>query len=480
MRNHKSDCLQFRQRWLSLTCLLFAIAAVTSWPIMVGATVPSTVSYQGRLTTSGGLPVANGNYSITFRIYDDSTGGNLFWQEVKSVPVSDGLFSVQLGQATPLDQSTLSMSNLFIATKVGSDPEMTPRTRLTTVPYAVLVSTIDGANGGMVIGDITSTGQVSGTSVYGYNVPSDHNGIGGEFVGGLSGVRGSVHPTGSGVLDYTGVTGEAVSTTAQQAALLYGVHGSAVGAIYNAGLYGEAKGTSTSVQGSYYGLFASSAGTGVNAINYGVRTSAFGGSINYGIFSEGGTYAAYLNGNVHVGGTLSKAGGSFRIDHPLDPANKYLQHSFVESPDMMNIYNGNTTLDAEGNATVSMPAWFEPLNRDFRYQLTAIGTPGPNLYVSREVQDNQFSIAGGSAGMKVSWQVTGVRQDVWANANRIQVEVPKNPSQVGSYLTPELFNKPAIMGEVYQITKAGDDAVKQAAASNDRMAASKDSVPPQK
>lgn len=49
------------------------------------------------------------------------------------------------------------------------------------------------------------------------------------------------------------------------------------------------------------------------------------------------------DGNVAVQNTLSKGGGSFKIDHPLDPENKYLYHSFVESPDMMNVYNGNIT-----------------------------------------------------------------------------------------------------------------------------------------
>ena len=53
--------------------------------------------------------------------------------------------------------------------------------------------------------------------------------------------------------------------------------------------------------------------------------------------------------------------------------NKYLCHSFVEPPDMMNIYNGNVMTDGSGYAVVEMPAWFESLIRDFRYQLTPVG-----------------------------------------------------------------------------------------------------------
>src|SRR6202023_673525 len=96
----------------------------------------------------------------------------------------------------------------------------------------------------------------------------------------------------------------------------------------------------------------------------------------YAVYASGsGPYAGYfagnanVTGNLSVGGTLSKAAGSFKIDHPLDPENKYLYHSFVESPDMMNIYNGNVVLDANGQAIVQMPDWFEALNQDFRYQL---------------------------------------------------------------------------------------------------------------
>ena len=92
---------------------------------------------------------------------------------------------------------------------------------------------------------------------------------------------------------------------------------------------------------------------------------------------------------------------------------------------MMNVYNGNVVLDKNGEGTVELPDWFEALNRDFRYQLTAIGEPGPNLYIVEEVSDNRFRISGGRMGMKVSWQVTGIRQDSHANANRIPVEEEK-------------------------------------------------------
>ena len=155
---------------------------------------------------------------------------------------------------------------------------------------------------------------------------------------------------------------------------------------------------------------------------------------NYGIMSEcksSAGFAGYFKGNVHVTGTLTKAGGAFRIDHPLDPERKWLQHSFVESPDMMNVYNGNVTTDSSGLATVKLPAYFGALNRDFRYQLTVIGTFAQAI-VDSEIQNNQFRIRTSKGRVKVSWQVTGIRQDDYAKAHPIVVEVAKKGSEAGA------------------------------------------------
>lgn len=129
-----------------------------------------------------------------------------------------------------------------------------------------------------------------------------------------------------------------------------------------------------------------------------------------------------VNGSLTVNGSLSKTSGSFRIPHPLDPDGKWLYHSFVESPDMMNVYNGIIVLDGQGRAVVELPDYFEALNSDYRYQLTAVGASMPGLYVSREIEKNRFEIAGGKAGAKVSWQVTGIRQDQAAKKSRIVPE----------------------------------------------------------
>jgi hypothetical protein len=166
----------------------------------------------------------------------------------------------------------------------------------------------------------------------------------------------------------------------------------------------------------------------------------------YGYKDAGvGGYAGYFYGPVMVAGGLSKLGGGFKIDHPLDPAGKYLSHSFVESPEMKNVYDGVVALNARGQATVKLPTWFESLNRDFRYQLTPIGAPAPDLHIAKGVSGNAFTIAGGKPRMQVSWQVTGVRKDAWAEKNRIVAEAKKAPRERGYYLDPIAHGKPASM-----------------------------------
>jgi hypothetical protein len=169
------------------------------------------------------------------------------------------------------------------------------------------------------------------------------------------------------------------------------------------------------------------------------------------------SYAGYFDGPVHIQGTLSKSSGSFKIDHPLDPANKYLSHSFVESPDMMNIYNGNVNTDERGEAVITMPEYFDALNRDFRYQLTVIGQFAQAI-VAEEIKDGSFKIHTDKPNVKVSWMVTGIRQDAYANENRIQVEEDKPATERGLYLYPKGFNQPV---EKSVITSPGLSAAKE-------------------
>ena len=139
--------------------------------------------------------------------------------------------------------------------------------------------------------------------------------------------------------------------------------------------------------------------------------------------------------DVDIGGTLSKSSGSFRIDHPLKPETHFLFHSFVESPDMMNMYKGRGTI-TNGKCKIDLPDYFEVLNKDIEYNLTAIGQK-INLWISKEVQNNKFEVSGDVDG-EFTWVVYGVRQDKYAVANPIIPEVEK---EIPGYIRPELFGE---------------------------------------
>lgn len=270
--------------------------------------------------------------------------------------------------------------------------------------------------------------------VYGLENSTGSFGLLGGDKAGVEGEHGIKYNFGQLGTEYEGVYGQNDSSG----------HFGAVGTKFE-GVYGE-----SSTQ--YYGLLGSE--------DRGVEGGDYLGNWAY---IGGFDYAGYFYGDVDVAGFVSKTGGSFKIDHPLDPENKFLYHSFVESPDMMNVYNGNVTLDEEGRAVVELPDYFQALNADYRYQLTPIGGPGPNLYIASEIEGNQFEIAGGSPGLKVSWQVTGVRVDPAANLHRIQVVEEKTPEEQGKYVCPEAYGKsrgnaikaPSASPEFQQFRKAG-------------------------
>lgn len=235
----------------------------------------------------------------------------------------------------------------------------------------------------------------------------------------------------AGVFGYSGTTGGA------------GVLGrtDGGGGSVSSGVRGEGNGAGTVAISAFnnfgtgvYAL-ADAGGTAVFASNGGSNSSGYAGDFQGRV---------RVQGNLSVSGSVSKGSGTFKIDHPMDPENKFLYHSFVESPDMKNIYDGVVTLDASGAAVVTLPEYFNSLNKDYRYQLTCVGGYAP-VYIAKEVANNTFEIAGGKPGLKVSWTVTGIRQDPYANINRVQPEVEKSSEEKGKYLYPEAYGKPESM-----------------------------------
>lgn len=215
-----------------------------------------------------------------------------------------------------------------------------------------------------------------------------------------------------------------------------GVMGASVGGIGVVGYNKNASFAATTGIGNTYGVYGNAqtvGGATVPTVRYGVYGFASGATTNY---------AGYFSGNVQITGSIAKGSGTFKIDHPQDPENKYLYHSFVESPDMMNVYNGNITTDANGYATVALPAYFESLNKDFRYQLTVIGSFAQAM-VLEKVNGNQFKIQTNQPNIEVSWQVTGIRDDKYAQAHRVVAEVEKEPEFKGKYLHAAEWGQPA-------------------------------------
>jgi hypothetical protein len=273
---------------------------------------------------------------------------------------------------------------------------------------------IAGAGGGIGGSGLVGTGGEG-------DAPSSGGGIGVEgYAGG--GAVGSLGVVGYGSNGGTGVMGVGAE----------GYDGGGGGA----GLWGTG---GIGFNGKYY---LPTGGAGVVA--YGAGTDGLPESDGDGIYAtnpDGGTastggYAGYFSGDINVTGAIYAGTKDFKIDHPMDPANKYLLHSSVESSEMMNIYTGNATLDGSGEAIVQLPTWFEAVNGDFRYQLTSIGAPGPGLYIAQKISGNRFKIAGGSGGSEVSWQVTAVRHDAYAKAHPLIVEQEKSARERGYYIHP--------------------------------------------
>jgi len=346
----------------------------------------------------------------------------------------NGYESSKTGQVFGVFGSTTSATNF--AAGVGGNANATSGqvygvvgVSNSTTNGAAAVNGYEPATTGTVYGVNGSTPSTSGIGVGGAATATSGNTIG------VSGS--SASPNGAGV------SGSNSSRTCCFAA---GVFGQTVG---GTGVLGSATATS-GVNFGVQGLTASPGGVGVHGGNTSTGAAVDLAGTTFlvnayvgktGEFNVDNSGNGYFAGNLNVTGKLTKGSGSFKIDDPLDPANKYLSHSFVESPDMMNVYNGNITTDRHGLATVTLPDYFEALNGDFRYQLTVIGQFAQAI-VKREIANNRFTINTNKPLVKVSWQVTGIRHDAYANQYRISVEEEKASGEQGYYLHPEVFGQP--------------------------------------
>ncbi len=271
------------------------------------------------------------------------------------------------------------------------------------------------------------------------------------------------------------------ATTNSSSSLTSAIIGSSSGAAN--GISGQVESTATGAAGVYgnnlrttggYGTYGIGFNGVVGETNYRQGFGVYGrnydaiGSLSYnsvgtyglgyvGIWgdqSDINGYSVYANGDLGAAGTKT-----FNIDHPNDPENKYLRHFSIESNEVLNVYRGNAAFDANGEAVVEMPEYFDAVNNsNCTYQLTPIGGYAP-LYIKEKMEDGKFVIAGGTEGMEVSWMVHTERNDPYLQQNPSKriVEVEKESWNKGKYLQPQLYGQ----SEEMKIVKPLDTGAQQ-------------------
>jgi len=470
-----------------------SIIALFTFMLLSAATMaqaPQEFKYQAVARDAAGSPLASANIAVKASILDNGT--SVYSERQTATTNTFGLFNLSIGTGTVLSGTfntiNWSTGNKSIKLEVdfsGGTNYVTMGTApLESVPYA-LYSQNPGPTGPQgPQGPAGQNGQNGQNGATGPQGPAGSANINGttnyvvKFTGATTGGNSQIFDNGTQVAIGTttplgttqtdvrshhrfggyfntdsasgtagAIRGEFVGGAydgAGNEGLSVGHDGFGIGGFFasnNVGTFGYAQG-STAITTSTIGTYGLSVGALSQRI--GAYGEADSGTVNVGVWGTtsgiaGATnYAGYFSGDVNVTGTLSKAAGTFRIDHPQDPANKYLIHSFVESPDMMNVYNGNITTDGNGDANVELPSYFEAENIDFKYQLTVIGQFSQAI-VAEKVSNNHFKIKTDKPNVEVSWQVTGVRNDAYAQKHRIIPVVMKEGDAKGKYLSAESY-----------------------------------------
>lgn len=439
-------------------------------------------NYQGELAQAG--QPFSGDADFEFSLYDAAEAGSQVGASITFLDVSilSGVFTVPLNAGGEFGVSAFNGQQRWLQISVNGTP-LTPRQPLNATPHAQFAVRPWQTNGSSIYynGGNVGIGQdfpghrlevrtISGNAVHAintagtgatYGVWGQANSLSGTGVFGSaptasSAVNSGVHGSSAGT-NGRGVFGTATATSGSP----YGVRGEAHAA-NGAGVYATNDATagvgagihavSTSPSGS--GVYARANYSAVNGQTNGTSgagvlgfASAAGGT-TYGVWgfaSDAADYGVYSNGRTGATGTKS-----FRIDHPLDPAGKYLSHYCAEGPEPLNVYSGTVTTDARGEAWVVLPDYFEAVNRDFRYGLTVVDDTDSAEFVqakiAREISDNRFKIRTSAAHMKVSWEIKAVRDDAWVRAYGAPVETEKTGEERGRYQHPELYGQPPELG----------------------------------
>jgi hypothetical protein len=303
--------------------------------------------------------------------------------------------------------------------------------------YGIMGANSSGYFGYLGKNDQGAAGQSSagnlgilGTSNYGVMGQHTSNNVG--YIGGSNRAVEGVHSGGS--FGYLGSSGSGVwgQYTNGNFGILgsndYGVFGqsgtsAAVHGVHNGGNYGY-------IGNVNHGVYGANA-NGNNGI-LGASDAAVKGNASSGD-------AGYFSGNVHVSGSVNKAACSFLIDHPLDPENKWLRHTCMESPEPLVVYRGRARLDGGGQSVVEMPKYFVALTKEDQasIHLTPVGRP---FMTGAEWNPGFRSLTVyGEAGREVFWEVLAERDDPVIHQLAQPVEEDKVPEERGYYLHPKAF-----------------------------------------
>jgi hypothetical protein len=477
-------------------------------------------TYQGQLNENG--QPFTGDVNFTFFLYDAQSGGVQIGNPVSkpNERVENGLFTLIINRPDRFGPNAFNGEQRWLEIWANGKP-LSPRQELTAAPYALFalrapwsgligvpdvallssaqtftarqtfsagmatnafqlsaspqpgyVLTSDGAgNGSWQSPQVPVPLTVSGSQSNGPIITGENTNTSGSAIGisarTLNGAAVNAEATGTAGIN----VGVSAVTESPNGFAVYGVaHSTGTGSAY--GGYFESRNTSGAVAvygqttfgatGDVGGWFRSQGTSGRGVIGMALgsgATRAVWGQVN----SPDG-YGVYSSGNLHIDGNFTATGNkSFRIDHPDDPANKYLLHYAAESPEVINFYSETVTLDERGEAVVELPHYFAKINRRPRYQLTAVGAPMPMLHVAEEIDEAApsagaeagpgepapvcwFRIAGGAPGAKVSWRVEALRNDRWVQTHAAPVEIEKEGLEKGTYQHPELYGHPPEMG----------------------------------
>ncbi|MDO6598316.1 hypothetical protein Q4512_15435 [Oceanihabitans sp. 2_MG-2023] len=394
-------------------------------------------------SNSSGVYIFHAGSGDGMSIYQNGTGMGLY----NEVAGNYGIYNV-------LNSNTLGTINLMNAGGVGEYIDL---------------GTNDGTGVEVIAVDNVAT-PTAGGDVYAFNATVRTATATGAFVNGavLAGVQSGI---GHGVLvNHSGADGRNaefnINNTANTDAAIFSVHQGQGSAILAQNQNNSIVGTVNVGDFAYTGTDVTDH---VGVFGYSQPVAGWG----IGVLGQGGWY-----GTFSLGDSSATGAKAFMIDHPEDPANKILKHFSIESNEVLNKYRGVAVFDATGKAIVSLPDYYDSVNKNPSYQLTAIGAAMPNLFIETEITNRQFVVAGGVPNKKVSWEVTAERNDPYLqqNPNKRETVILKEGERSGKYLTPELYNQPKEKGMFYNKNREKQTASKMLDKSSEKVASIRDYI----